>query len=287
METFASGAKRNYYGKGDTIVYRLYRDGNVPEGQSPVFGANVMLLIYGDAFWPTYTAGDNTGLIATDSMKNFIQRETLNFPGGDLESYCLFLAEKFLTKYPQTEGAQVTATEIPYEGIGGGQVAFAPAGPERARARVEMQRRGGELAVVEARSGIGTFRLLRLRGSAFTGFLRDEYTTLPDIRNRPLHMWLDLEWTYTSPAAALTNGAVAAGVRKLVHDFYSAFESGSIQEIIYQVGMKILDAYPAIEELRLEGNNRTWDTVSEIGDERGVYTDARPPYGCLGLTLRR
>ena len=47
----------------------------------PVFGANVTLLIYGDAFWPTYETGDNTGLIATDSMKNFIQRETLNFTG--------------------------------------------------------------------------------------------------------------------------------------------------------------------------------------------------------------
>ena len=52
---------------------------------SPVFGASVLMLVYGDAFWPTYTTGDNTGLIATDSMKNFIQRETMNFDGNDLE----------------------------------------------------------------------------------------------------------------------------------------------------------------------------------------------------------
>ena len=39
------------------------------------------MLVYGDAFWPTYTTGDNTGLIATDSMKNFIQRETLHYEG--------------------------------------------------------------------------------------------------------------------------------------------------------------------------------------------------------------
>ena len=85
MEQFVSGWKRNYYGKGDVIVYRLNRDGQVPSGQSPVFGANVLMLLYGDAFWPTYTTGDNSGLIATDSMKNFIQRETMNFPGSDLE----------------------------------------------------------------------------------------------------------------------------------------------------------------------------------------------------------
>ncbi|MGP8244061.1 MAG: hypothetical protein ACLQVN_06040, partial [Bryobacteraceae bacterium] len=114
MHSFASGWKRNYYGKGDVVVYRLNRDGKPPGGQSAVFGANVTLLVYGDAFWPTYTTGDNTGLVATDSMKNFIQREAMNFPGGDLEGFCRFLAEKFLARYPQTEGAQASAVEVPY-----------------------------------------------------------------------------------------------------------------------------------------------------------------------------
>ena len=82
MEQFASGWKQHYYGKGDVIAYRLARAGRTPAGRSPVFGASVLMLLYGDAFWPTYTTGDNTGLIATDSMKNFIQRETLNCPGA-------------------------------------------------------------------------------------------------------------------------------------------------------------------------------------------------------------
>src|SRR3954451_4687832 len=114
MEQFASGRQQNYYGKGDVIVYRLNRDGRVPEGCCPVFGANVKMLLYGDAFWPTYTTGDNTNLVATDSMKNFIQRETLAFEGPDLEDYCRFLAAKFIGIYPQVEGVQVSATEIPY-----------------------------------------------------------------------------------------------------------------------------------------------------------------------------
>ena len=64
MQHFASGDKRNYYGKSDVIVYRLNRNGIAPEGHPPVFGANVTMLLYGDAFWPTYTTGDNIGLIA-------------------------------------------------------------------------------------------------------------------------------------------------------------------------------------------------------------------------------
>ena len=95
MEQFRSGWKKSYYGKGDISVYRLRRRSG---GAGSVFGANVKMLLYGEAFWPTYTTGDNTSLIATDSMKNFVQRETLNYAGDDLEAYCLFLAEKFLTK---------------------------------------------------------------------------------------------------------------------------------------------------------------------------------------------
>ena len=281
MEQFASGLKRSYYGKGDVIAYRLNRDGKPPSGQRAVFGASVLMLVYGDAFWRTYTEGDNTGLVATDSMKNFIQRETMNYAGDDLVEYCHFLARTFVERYPQVEGVQVSAVEIPYAGIGG-NVAFAPAGPDRATARVELTRD----TIVEASSGVRDFRLLRLGGSAFTGFVRDEYTTLPDIHNRPLHMWLDVEWRYTDPRAAIGTRDVRQ-VRQIVHEVFTSFESGSIQQVIYQMGTRILGDLPAIGEVHLEANNRTWDTIAERGDELGVYTDARPPYGCLGLRLTR
>jgi urate oxidase len=280
---FASGWKRNYYGKGDVIAYRLNRDGGCAAGTSPVFGANITLLVYGDAFWPTYTTGDNTGLIATDSMKNFVQREMLNYEGSDLEDCCRFLGAKFLGKYPQVEGVQVSAVEIPYAAIPGSDVAFAPSGPDRATARLEINGDG----IVEVASGIRGFKLLRLGGSAFHGFVRDEYTTLPDIANRPLHMWLDLEWLYVDSAAAFSSGATASAVRHIVHDVFNGFESGSIQEVIYQIGTRMLLDIPILSEVHLEANNRTWDTIVERGEELGVYTEARPPFGCLGLRLKR
>jgi urate oxidase/2-oxo-4-hydroxy-4-carboxy-5-ureidoimidazoline decarboxylase len=280
---FATGWKRSYYGKGDVIVYRLNRVGGA------VFGASITILIYGDAFWSTYTTGDNTGLIATDSMKNFVQREMLNYEGTDLEDCCRFLGAKFLDLYPQVEGVQMSAVEIPYTALPNSEVAFAPAGPERATARLELNRKG----VVEIASGIQGFKLLRLGGSAFHGFVRDQYTTLPDIKNRPLHMWLDLEWTYTDTAAAFHSGAVTRNVRGIVREVFHGFESGSIQQVIYQIGTKMLADIPSIAEVHLEANNRTWDTIAELdkGDERGgdlgVYTEARPPFGILGLRLKR
>src|SRR5258708_2034764 len=103
MRQFGSGWKQSYYGKCDVIVYRLNRDGKGSAGGSPVFGANITILVYGDAFWQTYATGDNTGLIATDSMKNFVQREMRDYEGPDLEDCCRFLGAKFLDLYPQVE----------------------------------------------------------------------------------------------------------------------------------------------------------------------------------------
>ena len=280
---FASGEKRSYYGKGDVVVYRLNRDSKTTAGASPFFGANITILVYGDAFWQTYTTGDNTGLIATDSMKNFVQREMLNYEGRDLEDCCRFLGAKFLATYPQVEGVQMSAVEIPYQAISNSAVAFAPAGPDRATARVEINRTG----IVEMVSGVVGFKLLRLGGSAFHGFVRDEYTTLPDIANRPLHMWLDLEWVYTEASAGFSSGTVTVGVRRIVCEVFHGFESGSIQQVIYQIGTKMLAEIPSIAAVHLEANNRTWDTIAERGEELGIFTEARPAFGVLGLSLKR
>ncbi len=283
MEQFASGWKRHYYGKGDVSVYRLNRDGKTPAGQSPVFGANVLMLTYGDAFSPTYATGDNTGLIATDSMKNFIQRETVNFTGYDLEGYCRFIGTAFLARYPQVEGVQVSAEEIPYAALEQGAAGFFPSGPERATARVELERE----RIVEAVSGIRGFKLLRLGGSAFKGFVRDEYTTLPDLLSRPLHIWLDLDWRYTEPAAAFNDGQIVARARHIVRDVFGSIESGSIQQLITRIATRLLEETPEIVELDMEANNRTWDTIAERGDDLGIYTEPRPPYGVLGLRIKR
>ncbi len=140
MEQFASGWKRSYYGKGDVIVYRLNRDGKTAAGASPVFGANITILMYGDAFWPTYTTGDNTGLIATDSMKNFIQREMLNYEGPDLEDCCRFLGAKFLATLSASGGRANVRRRDPVCGSAEQRGCVRAGGPDRATARLELNR---------------------------------------------------------------------------------------------------------------------------------------------------
>ena len=80
---------------------------------------------------------------------------------------------------------------------------------------------------------------------------------------------------------------MTARARQIVHEVFTASESGSIQQVIHRMATKLLADIPSIAEVHLEANNRTWDTIAEQGEALGVYTDARPPYGCLGLTLTR
>ncbi len=282
MERLTSGPNDHYYGKADVTVYRLIRDGSARPECSPVFGANVKMLTWGGAFWPTYLRGDNTGLIATDSMKNFIHRHTFEFTDVGLEDYCRFIGRRFLDTYPQVEGLQMTAVQLPFAGLEGG-VAFVPTGPDQAFARIEMTQE----RVVSAVSGIQGFKLLRLRGSSFQGFVRDAHTTLPDRPSRVLHMWLDMEWSYANLDAACSDGTVTRRTRAIVMDVFKSFESASIQQIIHKMGTRIFADIPEISELRFEANNRTWDVVQERGEELGVYVDPPAPYGVLGLTLTR
>ena len=87
--------------------------------------------------------------------------------------------------------------------------------------------------------------------------------------------------------AARSEGTVSRTIARLTHDVFDAFSSGSIQQVIHQLGTRILEELPSIAAVHLEANNRTWDTIAEDGATVGVYTEARPPYGCLGLSLTR
>jgi urate oxidase / 2-oxo-4-hydroxy-4-carboxy-5-ureidoimidazoline decarboxylase len=285
MRQMLSGHKQSYYGKGEVVVYRLHRDYKVPAGEKPLLGAKVTQVIWGDTFWKTYTHGDNTDLVATDSMKNFIQREVLNYEGFTLEGLLYFLGHKFLTKYPQAEGIELNAEEIPYDQINGG-ITFKPSTGPKATAQLWLEREDNKVVIKNLVSGLKSYQLLRLSGSAFYGFLRDEYTTLPEMKNRPLRMFLELEWHYSNSLNVLEQTPTRK-IHNIIEKTFQDFTSGSIQEVIYQMGQAILKDCPELTQVDLEGQNHTWDMVTQRDETYGLFTDSKPFYGILGLSLKR
>ncbi|HUG47770.1 MAG TPA: urate oxidase [Candidatus Limnocylindria bacterium] len=303
-----------YYGKADVATYRTYAtplSGISPIAESAFSGRSNVLLaagievqVLGTAFLAAYTEGDNRLVVATDTMKNFIHRESLAFTGSTLEQWLLFIGRRFLETYPHMERLRVLGTEIPFEpalvpaadgdGFRASEVLFQRQHADRSNARLELERTGdGGVRLTELAGGRQGLQLMKVTGSAFADFARDEYTTLPERRDRPLYVHLDVGWRYASPdvgAAEDVSGYVAGEqVADLLSAVFERFVSLSIQHLVHEMGRAMLERYPQLAEVSFEAQNRLWDlAVTSQADERvKVYCDPRPPYGKIGFVLRR
>ncbi|CAN5863428.1 hypothetical protein BH24CHL6_BH24CHL6_14540 [soil metagenome] len=303
-----------YYGKADVATYRTYGTPlsgvpAIPEsaftGRSNVLlAASIEAQVLGTTFLAAYTEGDNRLVVATDTMKNFIQRESLAFAGSTLEQWLVFIGRRFLETYPHMERLRVLGTEIPFEpalvpsddgdGFHASEVLFQRQHADRSNARVELERADdGSLRLAELAAGRVGLQLLKVTGSSFADFARDEYTTLPERRDRPLYVHMDVSWRYAEPEAAIAtdNAAYVAGeqVADLLGAVFERYVSLSIQHLLNEMGLAMLQRYTQLAEVSFEAQNRLWDLAdTSAADERvKVYCDPRPPYGKIGFVLRR
>jgi urate oxidase len=303
-----------YYGKADVATYRTYATpltGITPIPESSFGGrsntllaASIEVQVLGTAFMAAYTEGDNRLVVPTDTMKNFIQRESLAFGGATLEEWLLFIGRRFLETYPHMERLRVIGEEIPFEpaivpaadgdGYAASTVLFERQHGDRSTARLELARStGGGVTVADLACGRTGLQLMKLTGSAFADFARDEYTTLPERRDRPLYVHMDVGWRYGTADTALAPDHARYVPGEQVADLCAAvferFVSLSIQHLVNEIGRAMLERWPQLSEVSFEAQNRLWDlAVTSDSDERvKVYCDPRPPYGRIGLVLRR
>lgn len=302
-----------HYGKAEVSTYRTYATPlrglpHIPE--SAVTGRpNVMLAaaidvqVLGGPFADAYTLGDNSNVVATDTMKNFIHRESLAFNGSTLEGWLFFLGSRFLETYPQMERLRMSGQELRFDAaaVPAGDGGFEPSGVlfhrrhgDHGVASLEVGRSdGGAASVSDLRAGRVGLDLLKVTGSSFAAFARDAYTTLPERPDRMLFTHIDVAWRYGDPAVALTPEPARYVASEQVADLAAAtfhsFVSLSIQHLVHEIGTRMLDRYPALVEVSFEAENRTFDPVegSGVEERQKVYTDPRPPYGRIGLTLHR
>jgi urate oxidase len=304
-----------YYGKADVATYRTYGAPlaglpSIPESAftgrlNVLLAASIEVEVLGSAFLAAYTEGDNRLVVATDTMKNFIHRESLAFTGATLEEWIAFIARRFLATYPHMERLRVRGVEIPFEpalvpaegpdgGFHASEVLFQRQHADCSNATVELTRRpDGSLQLTDLQCGRQGLHLIKVTGSGFADFARDEYTTLPERPDRPLYVHLDVGWRYADAhdGVAADHRRYVAGeqVADLVAAVFHRFVSLSIQHLMNEIGHAILERFPQLAEVSFEGQNRLWDlAVTSDEDERlKVYCDPRPPYGRIGLVLRR
>jgi urate oxidase len=299
------------YGKLRVPVYRVYARpllGVTPIPESTftgrgntLFAVEVDVEILGDNFLPAYTVGDNSMVVATDSMKNYILRESLTYDGSTLEGLLAHLGAGFITRYEQINALQISGRELPFQPVPvpdgerfiASPVLFNHSRGDYATAALELHGGDGEIEVADHLCGRVDLQLLKVTGSSFTSFVRDGYTTLPERRDRPLYIFLDVHWRYAkadhlrdpNPARYVP----AEQIRDLVTTVFHEFVSESIQHLVHEMGARILDRFPQLAEISFAAQNRTRDPVaeSEHDPKAKVYSDPFPAYGEITLTMRR
>ena len=229
-----------------------------------LMAVEVAVEVFGDDFLPAYTSGDNSAVVATDSMKNFILAKGLEYEGATLEGFLALVGRGFLETYPdmhrsRSAGASCASTST---------AACCTAARTTITGWPAARGRDGEgrpeLGELEAgRVGI---ELLKVSGSSFTRFVRDAYTTLPERVDRPLFIDLDLHWRYTSTDDAVsldTSRYVASEqVRDVVAAVFSELVSESIQQLVWEMSERLLARFPQLAEVSFAAQNRTREPVA-------------------------
>jgi urate oxidase len=124
-------------------------------------------------------------------------------------------------------------------------------------------RDGAEVRTVEAkisknsiaiRSGINGLLVLKSTGSQFHGFVRDEFTTLPEVWDRILSTDVDCGWawkTFTSMSAVEEAtpkfNKAWEGARSITMKTFAEENSPSVQNTMYKMCESILELVPELD----------------------------------------
>ncbi|MDP9467993.1 MAG: urate oxidase [Chloroflexota bacterium] len=302
-----------HYGKADVKVYRTHATplrGVMPIVESPFLGRENVLMaaelevaVHGTAFLEAYTRGDNRLVVATDTMKNFMHSATLASSAATLEGWLFDVGRDFLAAYPHMERLTMLGRELPFpaalvpagdgEGFTSSEVLFARDRNDRSTASLDLERDGEGVRITGHACGRSDLQVIKITGSAFADFARDEHTTLPERPDRPLYIWCDIGWRYADAADALgaDPARYVAGeqVADLAASVFHQFVSLSIQHLVNEIGTRMLERWPQLAEVSFEATNRLWDAAAQSETDQGVktYADPRPPFGRIGLVLRR
>jgi len=301
------------YGKAEVRVYRTNAEpltGITPIPESPfsgrdnaLVGAEIEVVVRGTQFLDAYTSGDNRRVVATDTMKNFIHATSLTARARTLEEWLLEVGTAFLDTYPHMERLAMIGRELPFpaaivpaepDGFASSDRLFTRERCDHGTASVELERDdAGEVRVTDHVCGRSGLQLIKLTGSAFADFARDEHTTLPERPDRPLYIWCDIGWRYADPSdAVLTNPAryvASEQVADIAAAVFHEFVSLSIQHLVNEIGTRMLDRWPQLAEASFDAQNRLWDVAAESTQDPRIrsYSDPPPPFGHIGLVLRR
>ncbi|MFC6085702.1 factor-independent urate hydroxylase [Sphaerisporangium aureirubrum] len=276
--TVVLGANR--YGKAETRVVRVTRDGDVHHLKD----CNVSVALSGDMA-EVHLTGDNSAVLPTDTQKNTVYAFAREHGIGQIEDFALLLARHFTASQPAIHHARVAIEEYSWERQG--PHSFTRSATE-IRTCVVHHDQDGTTSVV---SGLRDLVLLNTTGSEFHGFARDRYTTLQPATDRVLATAVTAGWRHLpAGTGAYDYGKSYDDVRRCLLEAFAGTHSLSLQQTLYAMGARVLTACEEICEIRLALPNKHHFLVDltpfGLDNDNEVYFAADRPYGLIEGTVR-
>jgi urate oxidase len=236
----------------------------------------------------SYTDGDNADVLPTDTMKNTVYALAARDGAGEPEAFGIVLGRHFIAKSPKLTRVTVELTDHGWSHIADGArehgQAFVRRGPELRTARVATDRQRVSVA-----SGITDLIIMKTSHSAFAGFPRDQFTTLPETHDRLLATALTAYWTYADSDAEF--GSLFRAIRSALLDAFARHDSLSVQHTLYAMGEVVLDSFDGVASITLEMPNRHHLPIdlTRFGMENRneIFVATEEPHGLIKATLTR
>ena len=138
-------------------------------------------------------------------------------------------------------------------------------------------------------AGVTGLLIMKTSNSAFAGFPRDEYTTLPETTDRLFVTSLTSTWTYADDD--LDFAAVFQSVRTTLLETFAQHDSLSVQHTLHAMGQVVLDTVEAVASIRLEMPNRHHLPIDltrfGMDNRNEVFVATEEPHGLITATLSR
>lgn len=271
------------YGKSRVRLVQLLRRGD----RHDLRDLTVSIRFEG-AFDESYLDGDNRDVLPTDTMKNTVYALAATSPVQDPEPFAIRLARHFLDRNPKLRRVTLDLVEHQWRRIEIGErehgQAFMRRGPDTRTASVSATRDG-----VTVEAGIQDLLIMKTGQSAFSGFPRDEFTTLPETRDRLLATSMTASWRYGDSDVPF--GSTWRSVRDVLLQTFAEHDSESVQHTLYAMGQAVLDSLELISSITMVMPNKHHLPIDltkfGLENRNEIFVATDEPYGRIEATLTR
>jgi urate oxidase len=241
------------YGKDNVRVFKT--DRNRETGVHTVTEMVVCVLLEGD-IETSYTKADNSVVVATDTMKNTVFILAKQYPVTPPELFASILGNHFIEQYSHIHAVNVKVVTKRWVRMNvDGKPhphSFVKEGEEKRNVVARITRSNG----IAINSGITDLTVLKSTGSAFHGFHRDEFTTLPETWDRIMSTDVDASWDWkTFPNLRAVQTATPKfdqaynDARNITLKWFAEDNSASVQATMYKMSEDILAAAADVDKV--------------------------------------